>query len=411
MNPLIRPFAALRPLPGRAQEVVAPPYDVLNSDEARAAAVGRPLSFLHISKAEIDLPQGTDVHSERVYTCARENFERLRADGVLRQDAQPSYYLYQLVMGRHEQNGVVAVGSVTAYEENRIRRHELTRPDKEDDRVRQIDVLKAQTGPVLLTYRARPAVSSMLAGLRRVPPETEVILDGVRHRLWPITDAGLVTRLTEELGGVEVLYIADGHHRSAAAARVARLHAQEGAQAPDSPYRYFLAVLFPDTEMRILDYNRVIQDLNGQQPDEFRARLAEAFTVRPSPIPVKPNRKGEFGMYLDHAWYRLRIRPQQVPDDPVQSLDVSLLDRYVLAPLLAISDPRRDRRIDFVGGIRGLSALERRVDQGGMAVAFSLFPTALGDLMKVADAGQIMPPKSTWFEPKLADGLVSHLLA
>ncbi len=306
MNPLIRPFAALRPLPGRAQEVVAPPYDVLNSDEARAAAVGRPLSFLHISKAEIDLPQGTDVHSERVYTCARENFERLRVDGVLRQDAQPSYYLYQLVMGHNEQNGVVAVGSVAAYEENRIRRHELTRPDKEDDRVRQIDVLKAQTGPVLLTYRARPAVSLMLAGLRRVPPETEVVLDGVRHRLWPITDAGLVMRLTEELGGVEVLYIADGHHRSAAAARVARLHAQEGAQLPDSPYRYFLAVLFPDTEMRILDYNRVIQDLNGQQPDEFRARLAEAFTVRPSPIPVKPNRKGEFGMYLDHAWY---LRP------------------------------------------------------------------------------------------------------
>ncbi|MHB1586660.1 MAG: DUF1015 domain-containing protein [Acidiferrobacteraceae bacterium] len=407
---LIRPFAALRPSPDRAQEVVAPPYDVLSSEEARLAAADRPLSFLHISKAEIDLPPGTDVYSEAVYAQARKNFDRMRDNGVLRRDPAPSYYLYQLILGNHEQNGLVALGSVAAYEEHRIRRHELTRPDKEDDRVRQIDALDAQTGPVFLTYRARPAVSSLLAAIRQVPPETEVTLDGVRHRIWPIRDIAVIKELTAEFDGESVLYIADGHHRSAAAARVAHLRGRGQAGHQNAPYDCFLSVLFPDSEVRILDYNRVVRDLNGHSPEAFRSRLADAFTVRPSFIPVKPRRKGEFGLYLDRQWYRLRIRPERVPNDPIQSLDVTLLDQHILGPVLAITDPRRDKRIDFVGGIRGLSALEQRVDQGKMAVAFSVFPTALDDLMQVADAGQIMPPKSTWFEPKLADGLVSHLL-
>lgn len=407
---LIRPFAALRPRPDRAQEVVAPPYDVLSSEEARLAAADRPLSFLHISKAEIDLPPGTDVYSDAVYAQARKNFDRMRDNGVLCRDAAPYYYLYQLRLGDREQNGLVALGSVAAYEEQRIRRHELTRPDKEDDRVRQIDALDAQTGPVFLTYRARPSVSSILAAIRREPPETEVTLDGVRHRIWPIRDAAVIEALTAEFDAAGVLYIADGHHRSAAAARVAHLRGRGQADHQDAPYGYFLSVLFPDSEVRILDYNRVLRDLNGHSPETFRARLADVFTVRPSFIPVKPRRKGEFGLYLDHQWYRLRIRPERLRNDPVQSLDVTLLDQHVLGPVLAITDPRRDKRIDFVGGIRGLSALERRVDQGEMVVAFSVFPTALDDLMKVADAGQIMPPKSTWFEPKLADGLVSHLL-
>ncbi|MHB1950807.1 MAG: DUF1015 domain-containing protein [Acidiferrobacteraceae bacterium] len=405
---LIRPFAALRPLPDRAQEVVAPPYDVLNSEEARTAARNRPLSFLHISKAEIDLPLGTDPYSDAVYAQARTNFDRMRAQGVLRQDAGSFYYLYQLTLGNHEQNGLVALGSVAAYEDHRIRRHELTRPDKEDDRVRQIDALDAQTGPVFLTYRSRAKVATLLADVRRAPPETEVTLEGVRHRIWPITDASLIATLTAEFEAAGVLYIADGHHRSAAAARVARQREEEaGARGVRD---YFLAVLFPDSEVRILDYNRVVRDLHGLSPEAFRSRLCRAFTIAASPVPVKPASKGEFGMYLEHQWYRLRIRPGQTPADPVEALDVSVLDRHVLGPLLGITDPRRDKRIDFVGGIRGLCELERRVDRGEMAVAFSLFPTALDDLMRVADAGKIMPPKSTWFEPKLADGLVSHLI-
>lgn len=409
---MIRPFRGLRPRPERAQDVVAPPYDVLSSDEARRAATGRPLSFLHISKAEIDLPAGTDPYSEPVYAMARRNFARMREDGTLRQDRQPSYYLYQLVMGPHVQNGLVAAASVGAYEQNQIRRHEFTRPDKEDDRVRQIDALDAQTGPVFLTYRACARITELLEAVRAAPPETEVRLNGVDHRVWAISDERVTAALTEEVGQAGVLYIADGHHRSAAAARVAALRrAANPAHRGDEPYNYFLSVLFPDTDMQILDYNRVVQDLNGQRPREFLSRLQESFTVVPSATPVKPGRKGEFGLYLERHWYRLHIRPALIPAEPVAALDVSLLDRYALGPVLGITDPRRDRRIDFVGGIRGLAELERRVDEGGMAAAFALFPTALADLMTVADAGAVMPPKSTWFEPKLADGLVSHLLS
>jgi uncharacterized protein (DUF1015 family) len=407
---LLRPFPGLRPATGRAQEVIAPPYDVLNSDEARERAAGKPWSFLHISKAEIDLPAGTDPFALEVYAKARENFDRMLGAGVLARDPQPFYYLYRLVMGSHTQTGIVAAASIQAYEHGRIRRHEFTRPDKEDDRVRQIDVLNAQTGPVFLTYRHTAAVDALVQRLTAATPEVDLTADdGVRHSLWVVREQSAVEQLTRAFDAMERLYIADGHHRSAAAARVAAARRQFGK--PDAAHEYFLAVAFPDNQMQILDYNRLVKDLNGMSRDTLVARVAQAFDVKPEAGAVKPARAGEFGMYLPGQWYRLRIRAEHVPAaDPVRRLDVSLLQDNLLAPVLGIGDPRRDKRIDFVGGIRGLSELERRVQSGEMAVAFALFATSLADLMAVADAGDVMPPKSTWFEPKLADGLVSHML-
>lgn len=410
---LIRPFAGLRPRPDKAAAVAAPPYDVLNEAEARARAAGRPWSFLHISRPEIDLPPGTDPHAPEVYARGAENFRRMLDEGILVRDPWPALYLYRAVMGDHRQLGLVAAASVAAYDAGRIRRHEYTRPDKEDDRVRQIEALNAQTGPVFLTYRHRPGIDALAAEASSGPPEVTVRADdGVEHSLWVVRDAARITALVEAFEGLEGLYIADGHHRAAAAARVAhRRRTADPRHTGEEPYNYFLSVIFPDHQVRILDYNRVVRDLNGLSKDEFLKRLAAAYQVTPAPGPVRPARRGEVGMYLAGRWYRLQIHPERVPaDDPVARLDVSLLADHVLAPILGITDPRRDRRIDFVGGIRGLEALMQRVDSGEMAVAFALHPTGLEELMAVADAGQVMPPKSTWFEPKLVDGLVSHLL-
>lgn len=403
---IIRPFAALRPAPGRATDVAAPPYDVLSIEEARTRAEGRPWSFLHISRAEIDLPAGTDPYSPPVYAQAQKNLYAMEHAGILVREAQPCYYVYRLVMGDHIQTGLATTVAVTAYETGRIRRHELTRPDKEDDRVRQIDALNAQTGPVLLAYRYHPEVETLLATVTQEIPDMDVTSDGVRHLLWTVTDLNLHDRLTTLFENMGRLYIADGHHRSAAAARVAALR---GRDLTDAAHAYFLAVAFPDREMRILDYNRLVRDLNGLSREDFLARVASSFQVEPVATPLRPTRPGEYGMYLPGQWYRLTIDSNQVPGDPVARLDVSLLQDRLLAPFLAIGDPRRDKRIDFVGGIRGLAGLQERVDSGEMAVAFALYPTTLGDLMAVADADAIMPPKSTWFEPKLVDGLLSHV--
>ena len=411
--PLIRAFAGLRPTPERAAEVIAPPYDVLSSAEARRRAAGRPWSFLHISKPEIDLPPDIDPYSPAVYAKARENFERMLRDGVLERDASPCYYIYRLIMGTHAQTGIVAVASVPDYERNRIRKHEFTRPDKEDDRVRQIDALNAQTGPVFLTYRRSFDVDAIVARASAAAPEVEVTAeDGVRHSLWVMREPGSIAALTAAFDALPCLYIADGHHRSAAAARVAAARkAANPHHTGDESYNYFLAVIFPDNQMQILDYNRVVKDLHGLAREALLARIEAAFSVRPEASAVTPARAGEFGMYLKDQWYRLTIKPARIPAaDPVGRLDVSLLQDNLLAPILGIGDPRRDERIDFVGGIRGLAELERRVDSGEMAVAFALYPTSIHDMMAVADANQVMPPKSTWFEPKLADGLVSHVL-
>ncbi len=405
--PLIRPFAALRPVPERAQDVVAPPYDVLNSDEARQRAAGRPWSFLHISRAEIDLPEDTDPYDAAVYAKAAENMQKMVDAGVLKRDSTPCYYVYRLTMGDHVQTGLVAAASVVDYDSNRIRKHEFTRPAKEDDRVRQIEALNAQTGPVLLAYRSDPEVDGLIGAVTGSAPEYNLTADdGIRHTLWVVSDQSVIERLSNQFDRMSALYIADGHHRSAAASRVAA-SLNAGSEAMSS---YFLSVIFPHNQMKILDYNRVVKDLNGLSAAELLANIAAAFDTRQENAPVYPARAGEFGMYLGGRWYRLSIHAGRVPDDPVARLDVSLLADNLLEPLLGIRDPRRDPRIDFVGGIRGLGELEKRVDSGEMAVAFALYPTSMEDLMAVADANEVMPPKSTWFEPKLADGLVSHVL-
>jgi uncharacterized protein (DUF1015 family) len=410
---LIRPFAGLRPAPAYAAAVAAPPYDVLSTDEARVRAAGKPWSFLHISKPEIDLPPGTDPHALRVYAKAAENLQRMVREGVLARDPRPCYYVYRLSMGEHVQTGLVAAASLADYEANRIRKHELTRPDKEDDRVRQIEALDAQTGPVLLAYPQAPRVDAILQQATTEPPHTDVEADdGVRHTIWVLNDPGTIAELTAAFDTMPALYIADGHHRSAAAARVAaaRRRANPGHSGVES-YNYFLAVAFPHHQLRILDYNRLVKDLKGLGLLEFQIRIGKHFSIRASDTAVRPARHGEFGLYLPKHWYRLEIKPELAqPADPVQRLDVSLLADYLLAPVLGIEDPRTDKRIEFVGGIRGLTELERCVDSGEVAAAFSLYPTRMEDLMTVADAGRIMPPKSTWFEPKLADGLVSHVL-
>lgn len=405
--PLIRPFAGLRPVPEHAEDVVAPPYDVLNSEEARERAAGKPMSFLHISKAEIDLPEGTDPYDPAVYAKAAENLHRLVEQGVLIRDPAPRYYVYQLIMGDHVQTGLVAAASVKDYDSNRIRKHEFTRPAKEDDRVRQIEALNAQTGPVLLAYKSDVEIDSILAEVTRGEPVYDLTADdGIGHRFWIVEDQATIDKLSAGFDAMKAIYIADGHHRSASASRVAKSIGGSDEQMS----HYFLSVIFPHKQMKIFDYNRVVTDLNGLSKEDFLEKVGSSFTCVKENAAVRPSRPTEFGMYLDGEWYRLNINADLVPDDPVASLDVSLLANNLLEPVLGISDPRTDPRIDFVGGIRGLEGLEKRVNSGEMAVAFSLYPTSMEALMAVADANEVMPPKSTWFEPKLADGLVSHVL-
>ncbi len=409
---MVRPFAALRPAPGRADDVAAPPYDVVNEAEARSRAAGKPWSFLHVSRAEIDHVEGTDPHDRSVYARAAENLNRMVDEGVLIRDDIPCYYVYRLKMGEHVQTGIVGAGSIAAYDSNRIRRHELTRPDKEDDRVRQIDVLNAQTGPVMATHRKDARIGAVIDKTVCGEPVCHVVGDGdVEHTIWVIDDADDITSLNTAFDAMEAIYIADGHHRSASASRVAasRRQANSGGDGSES-HEFFLIVTFPDDEVQILDYNRVIRDLNGLSNAAFLDRIGEAFALDPVDRPAKPTAARKFGMYLDGQWYRLELREPVTTADPVAALDISVLTDRLLAPVLDIGDPRLDKRIEFIGGIRGMAELERRVDNGDMAVAFALFPTSLGDLMAVADAGQVMPPKSTWFEPKLADGLVSLVL-
>lgn len=413
MAKMIKPFRGLRPVPDRAADVAAPPYDVLNADEARLRAEGRPLSFLHISKPEIDLPVGTDPYSDEVYAKGAENLQKLIDDGVLVRDDKPCYYVYRLRMGEHVQTGLVGVCSVAEYDCNRIRKHEFTQPRKEDDRVRQITALNAQTGPVLLNYRRSEVIKSIFKDVTQSAPVYDLIADdGIGHTFWVISSQDKIDRLTETINAMEALYIADGHHRSAAASRVA---AERKTGNPhhtgEEEYNYILCVAFPDNETKILDYNRVIGDLNGHTTEQLLNKIRDSFYVSVENHAARPRHPGQFGMYLDGCWYRLDIRDDLIPaDDPLASLDINLLQTHLFAPLLGIEDQRTDKRIDFVGGIRGLEELERRVDSGEMQIAFALYPTSMEALMAVADANEVMPTKSTWFEPKLADGLVSHVL-
>jgi uncharacterized protein (DUF1015 family) len=383
----------------------------VNVEEARNRAAVSAWNFLHVSRPEVDLPAGVSPYDPAVYAKAKENFVRMVTEGVLQQDRKRCYYVYRLTMGAHVQTGLVTTASVAAYLGNRIRKHELTHPDKEEDRARHIDALNAQTGPVALTYRQSAPIDALVQAAARGQPDVDVIADGnVRHSLWVVRERARIDALTVAFDALDALYIADGHHRTAAAARVASTRRLANpAHRGDEACNYFLAVLFPDAQMQILDYNRVVRDLNGLTVNQFVDKLQDAFLVDVARMPVKPAKTSEFGMYLDGEWYQLRIKSERVPSNPVGRLDVSLLAEHLLAPILGLTDVRRDERIEFVGGIRGLRELERRVDSGEMAVAFSLYPTSLKDLMAVADAGAVMPPKSTWFEPKLADGLVSHI--
>ena len=406
---LIQPFRALRPAPGHAAEILAPPYDVLSSAEARQRAEGKPWSFLHISKPEIDLDPAIDPHDPAVYAKAAENLGRMIAAGVMIRDPKPCYYVYRLTWRDRTQTGLAVAASLADYATNRIRKHELTTPVKEDDRVHQIEAVNAQTGPVMIAYPAAPDIDAMLAKAAARAAEVDVTADdGVRHQLWPISDGATIAALTRATDALPALYIADGHHRSAAALRVAQARG-----TGTSSYGCFLAVLFPQHEMTILDYNPLLRDLNGRSPEQLIAELRKRFSVASSEQPVRPTGSGEFGMFLDGQWYRLTIRPEFAPGsggDPIDQLPITILTRNVIEPLFGITDPRIDKRIDFVGGARGLSELQQRGSSGEMAAAFALYPTQMADLMAVADAGGIMPPKSTWFEPKLADGMVNHVL-
>jgi uncharacterized protein (DUF1015 family) len=405
----LHPFRALRPDPALAERVASVPYDVVNRAEAAALAEGNPHSFLHVGRSDIDLPANVDPYDQRIYAKAREALERFEAEGTLLREAEPSLYLYRQVMDGRAQTGVVCCVHIDDYEGDVIRKHEKTRQDKEDDRTRHVLTLRANAEPVFLTYRARPDLA-VLAGTATAgaPLYDFTAPDGVRHTVWRIADPH---PFVEAFRRVPLAYVADGHHRSASAWRAGReLRSLPPQRRGDGEYNWFLAVLFPDEELRILPYNRVVRDLAGKLPPDVLARLSHVGRVSVTDDPV-PRRAGTFCFFLMNAWYRLELDPATIDrSDPIASLDVSLLQDRVLGPVLGVGDPRTDRRLDFVGGIRGTAELERRVRSGEMAIAFSLYPTTLQQLMAVADAGQIMPPKSTWFEPKLRSGLFVHTL-
>ncbi|HNT97395.1 MAG TPA: DUF1015 domain-containing protein [Elusimicrobiales bacterium] len=413
--PLFSPIYGIRPAPGKAQEIIAPPYDVLDSEEARELAKGKPNSFLHVSKAEIDLPPGTDVHDESVYKKAAENFERMMKDGLLVREKKPCFYAYRLKMGGHVQTGLMLGACVDDYDAGRIRKHEFTRPVKEDDRVNQIKFVKAQTGPGIIAYKQVPEIDAVIKkNTAKEPLFSATGQGGVVHTLWLIDDAADIKAISDASERQKTVYIADGHHRSAAASRVKKFMVEQrgAAHKGDEPYNVYLAAAFPVNEMKIWDYNRVVKDLNGLTPEQFLAKVRESFEVKEVSGQAKPAARREFGMYLGGKWYMLKpsVKTPTNEEDPVKALDVSVLSDLVLDRILGIKDLRKSDRVDFVGGIRGLGELERRVNSGEMAAAFALFATTPEELISVADDNQVMPPKSTWFEPKLADGVVSNPL-
>lgn len=409
----IRPFMGIRPEADYAQAVAALPYDVMNSVEAREMVKGKPYSFLHIDKAEVDLPEGIDVYSDAVYAKAKENLEDMIAKGVFTQDLLPNLYIYRLTMNGKSQTGLVACTSIDEYLNGTIKKHELTRADKEADRIRHVDTLNANTGPIFLAYKNNETARVIIEGWKTAnkPVYDFVSEDGIGHTVWVIDSDTEIGILVDSFRQVENLYIADGHHRNASAVKVGlKRREQKELYTGEEEYNYYLSVLFPADELKIMDYNRVVKDLNGHTAEEFLKLLNSKFEVTPylGEGQLQPQNPHEFGMYLEGKWFSLSTKKEILSDDPVLGLDVSILQKEVLEPLLAIGDPRTDKRIDFVGGIRGLAELERRVDSGEMKLAFSLYPTSMDELMSVADAELIMPPKSTWFEPKLRSGLFLH---
>ena len=405
----ISPFKALRPQATYAKQVASRPYDVLNSKEAKLEAQGNPCSFLHITKSEIGLPEETDLYSPVVYKSAKENLAAFMSREILFKESKPCYYIYQLIMNGRSQTGLVAVSSVDDYENGIIKKHEFTRPDKENDRINHIKTSGAQTGNVFLAYRDVEAINTLIENWKKdkSPVYDFIAGDDIRHTIWVVSDNKTVEQVTELFKTkVPCTYIADGHHRAASAAKVRKALGDEATEACN----FFLTTLFPAKQLAILDYNRVIKDLNGLTEQDLLKKLEEKFTVKKSLKAVKPASLHEFGMYLNKTWYKLTSKEGTYTEDPIGILDVTILQNNVLDPIFNIKDQRTDKRIDFVGGIRGLEELENRVNSGEMAVAFSLYPVSIQQLFDIADSGNVMPPKSTWFEPKLRDGLLTHLI-
>ena len=410
----VRPFKGLRPESELAAKIASLPYDVMDTEEARGKIAADPFSFLTVTKSEATLPEGTNAYSEEVYAKARENLVNYVKSGKMKQDPVPCFYIYRQRMNQHIQIGLVATAAVDEYRNGTIRRHELTRTEKEQDRVHHITVTKAQTGPVFLTYRQRPEISSYILKLmaEREPVINFIADDGVRNTLYVVDNPIDIQEIIRLYKAVPAFYIADGHHRCAGAMRVADKYEKEnGTKDLSAEYEYFQAVIFPDNMMEILDYNRLVADLAGHSTETFLQAVEEKFTVKSVQKAYHPEARHTFGMYLGGLWYELKAKEGSFdPKDDIASLDVSILQDNLLAPILKIGDPRTDKRMGFVGGIRGLAELERKVDSGKFAVAFSMYPTLMQEVMTIADAGKIMPPKSTWFEPKLRDGIVVHLL-
>lgn len=413
---IVKAFKAIRPVPNLASQIAALPYDVMNSEEAREMVKGNPYSFLHVDRAEIDLDPSIDVHDKKVYEKARENLDKMIENGEFIQDEKPCLYIYRQIMNGRAQTGLVFCASIDDYINNKIKKHEFTRADKEQDRINHVDYCDSNTGPIFLTYKEDEVTSEVIKewtkdGTRRKPIYDFVSEDGIGHQVWVIDNDIIIEEIIALFGEIENLYIADGHHRSASAVKVGLKRRQENPNyTGEEEFNYFLAVAFPDNDLMVMDYNRVVKDLNGLSAQEFINKLGEKFTVTESNESVKPVKKHTFGMYLENKWYLLEAKDGIYnTEDPIDSLDVAILQNNVLTPILGIEDVRTSDRIDFIGGIRGIKELERRVNKD-MKVAFSMYPTEVSDIMKVADIGEVMPPKSTWFEPKLRSGLFIHKL-
>lgn len=415
---VVKPFRCIRPVPEQAKQAAALPYDVYSEQEARAEVAGKPFSFLNIDRPETQFPEGTDPYGQEVYEKAAELLEKRLQDGIYLDDQENAYYIYELTMDGKSQTGIVGCSSVDDYLNGVVKKHENTREEKELDRIRHVDVMNAQTGPIFLAYRASAAIGQEVEETKREEPLYDFTAeDGVRHRVWKAGGGEKTARLETLFGGIPVTYIADGHHRAASAAKVClKRRAENPGYTGEEPFNYFLSVLFPHDQLRILPYNRVVTDWNGLTEKELLRKIRENFLAEKTGergiSPFQPRKKGQFGMLMGDSWYCLTAKPEvleRAENDPVRRLDVSILQKYLLGPVLDIGDPRTSRRIDFVGGIRGLKELERRTEED-MALAFSMYPTSVEELFQVADAGLLMPPKSTWFEPKLRSGLFIHRL-
>ena len=405
-----RPFRAIRPLPEDAKQVASRPYDVLNSDEASQEAADNPISFLRVIKPEIDLPSDSDPYGEEVYRQGLAKLTEFKELGILVQDPEAFFYVYRLTMDGRTQTGIVGCCDYQEYYDGSIKKHELTRTAKENDRVRHVETQNANAEPVFFSYRGKPGIDALVNEVTRSPIEYDFVAeDGIRHELWVVRDRRLIENFESGFAEVPALYVADGHHRTAAAARVGQMRKEDNSDhTGEEEYNFFMAVLFPDDQLKIFDYNRVVRDLNGLSQESFLSAIKQSFEISAIDGELAPTEKGTFSMYLGGVWYRLKANKEKLTSSPKEGLDVTYLSDEVLEPILGISDLRNDLRIDFVGGIRGLGELERRVDSGEMAVAFALFPVSMEELLAIADAGEIMPPKTTWFEPKLRSGLFIH---